>query len=484
MSAPRNAEEPVPSPFAGAGRKIDRGVARGLNRLTGTALAPYQSAVVRIGFALTFTLFLIREWPNRLDLYGTTSPWSFELAERLVASNKAFTVLLWSDGRLWAELVYHGAIVAGALLVLGWRTRTMSVLFMVGVLSIQNRSVFMGDGGDNVIHLMAMYLVLTRCGRVWSLDARRRARLRAPAQNPAGKGGAASDRTGVLLWAAAGLALFGTQITGFAELPWTDRVGTVPVPSWALVFWGMWAVHALWWWTGRLRSCEPRAVLDILTNVLHNGAMLVIVVEVCLIYATAGWYKIQGSRWQDGTALYYPLNLDYFAPWTVLSDLLGSNGFMVMAITYGTVIVQVAFPFTLFNRRVKNVLLAVMMTEHAAIAVVLGLPFFSLAMIAADAVFLPTGFLRWTGFLVSRGWRRVTAPPAGRGTGASGVAPAPADSASGPPGPPGPPGPLGPPGDGSSGARSTGGTGPGAGGSPPSGPFVPQARGSDTDVTL
>ncbi len=27
------------------------------------------------------------------------------------------------------------------------------------------------------------------------------------------------------------------------------------------------------------------------------------------------WYKIQGTRWQDGTALYYPLNLDYFTPW-------------------------------------------------------------------------------------------------------------------------------------------------------------------------
>jgi hypothetical protein len=73
-----------------------------------------------------------------------------------------------------------------------------------------------------------------------------------------------------------------------------------------------------------------------------------------------------------------------------------------MLVTYGTVIVQVAFPFTLFNRRVKNVLLAVMMTEHAVIAVVLGLPFFSLAMIAADSVFLPTPFLKRLGGLVAR----------------------------------------------------------------------------------
>jgi hypothetical protein len=66
------------------------------------------------------------------------------------------------------------------------------------------------------------------------------------------------------------------------------------------------------------------------------------------------------------------------------------------------VAVQVAFPFTLFNRRVKNVLLALMITEHLAIAVVLGLPFFSLAMIVADSVFLPTTFLRRVGDAVTR----------------------------------------------------------------------------------
>jgi hypothetical protein len=143
--------------------------------------------------------------------------------------------------------------------------------------------------------------------------------------------------------------------------------------------------------------------------------------EACLIYATAGWYKIQGSRWQDGTAVYYPLHLEYFSPWPALADLLSSSGTMVMLMTYGTVIVQVAFPFTLFNRRVKNVLLAAMISEHAVIAVVLGLPFFSLAMIGADAVFLPTSFLRRLGDraarararLVRRGFRgggRTTVP--------------------------------------------------------------------------
>ncbi|CAM5626784.1 HTTM domain-containing protein [Streptomyces violaceorubidus] len=183
----------------------------------------------------------------------------------------------------------------------------------------------------------------------------------------------------------------------------------------------MWAALGLWWAVERgAEGSQPRVLLDVVTNIVHNGALVVIMAEACLIYATAGWYKIQGSRWQDGTAVYYPLHLDYFSPWSALSDALTANGTMVMLITYGTVAVQVAFPFTLFNRRVKNVLLAAMMTEHAVIAVTLGLPFFSLAMIAADAVFLPTSFLRRLGGWAARARGRLS----GRGP-AGGLAKAP-----------------------------------------------------------
>jgi hypothetical protein len=343
------------------------------------------------------------------------------MARRLLDANHAFSALLWSDGRGWFEVVYFLAIAASAALMLGWRTRTMSVLFMVGVLSLQNRSVFIGDGGDNVIHLMSMYLVLTRCGQVWSLDARRAKRAES-----ADGGRPTRDLPGVVLWAVLGLGLAVAQLSGGHGLNWFEN-GPFPHIGWSLVLWGLWGTHGLWWAVRRYAPGEPRIVLDTLAKLAHNGAVLVIMVEVCLIYATAGWYKIQGTRWQDGTAVFYPMHLDYFSPWPGLSDLLGSNGLMVMALTYGTVIVQVAFPFTLFNRRLKNVLLVVMICEHLSIAFLLGLPFFSLAMIAADAVFLPTNFLTWLSARVvglrERLFSRGGSPGAGAGSG-GGVPPA------------------------------------------------------------
>ncbi len=384
-------------------RRARAALARAVAEVSGQALGPYQSAVVRIGFAGTWLFFLLREFPHRAELYGPDGPWSQELAQRLLDSNGAFTVLTWSGSALWFETVYAVAVLASAGLLLGWRTRATSVVFMIGVLSLQNRSVFMGDGGDNVIHLVAIYLVLTRCAQVWSLDARRARR----------RGSATAGAAGPVLWGMLGAV--------FAYGGATGRFG----PGWLAAFAAVWVACGLWWLVDRHEpEGEGRAALDVLANLLHNAGMLVIMAEVCLIYATAGWYKIQGSRWQDGTALYYPLGLDYFTPWPGLSALLAGSGTLVMLLSYGTVAVQVAFPFTLFNRRIKNVLLVLMMAEHAGIAVLLGLPFFSLAMIAADAVFLPTAFLVWLGARAAA--LRVAAPRALRRPERSPAEPSPA----------------------------------------------------------
>ncbi|MGW8490450.1 HTTM domain-containing protein [Streptomyces sp. NPDC055886] len=378
------------------------GLARALQRVTASALGPYQSAVVRIGFAATYLFFLLRELPNRHELYGPDSPWHWDLARQLTDGNEAFSVLMWTDSTVWFEAVYILTLLSAAALMVGWRTRTMSVLFMVGVLSVQNRSIFMGDGGDNVVHLMAIYLVLTRCAQVWSLDARRAARN---AQRAAQGLPPLRDIVGPVLWVVLGPVLATATLMGGLGGTWWLRT----------LLWILWISAAVWWAVNRYAPhSEPRTLLDVLANLAHNATLAVIMAEVCLIYATAGWYKIQGSRWQDGTALYYPLNLDYFTPWPALSDILGASGLMVMVLTYGTVIVQVAFPFTLFNRRVKNVLLVVMIAEHAGIALLLGLPFFSMAMIAADAVFLPTAFLVWLGVRVTNGRGRLLSRLPGR----------------------------------------------------------------------
>ncbi|MGW8703462.1 HTTM domain-containing protein, partial [Streptomyces eurythermus] len=64
--------------------RLSQTFARGVERVTGSALGPHQSAVIRIGFAGTWLLFLLREFPHRQELYGPAGPWSWNLARQLI----------------------------------------------------------------------------------------------------------------------------------------------------------------------------------------------------------------------------------------------------------------------------------------------------------------------------------------------------------------------------------------------------------------
>ncbi|MFJ9942003.1 HTTM domain-containing protein [Streptomyces erythrochromogenes] len=331
--------------------------------LTDRPFSLYAASVLRIGYGLLYLVFLLREFPHRDDIWGPGSPWTPSLSQQLFDQTGWNSILLLSDSRAYFELCYVLALVTSALFMLGWRTRVMSVLFAVVVTSFHARSIFMTDGGDNLILLMALYLVLTACGRRWSLDARRN-RLRA------------------------------------------TRAGDAPEPVRGL------AVQQL---------LDARATL---TTVVHNCGILVIAAQVCFLYGSAGLYKIQGPTWGGGTALHYALNLELFQPWPALSHLVDAYPMVIAIAGYVTVLLQVAFPFVLFGK-LKYPVLTVLLGMHIGIAVLLGLPLFSGAMIVADAVFLPDRFYAF----LPRLWRRATRrtgvwrPEPGRAAGSASVPP-------------------------------------------------------------
>ncbi|WP_107102325.1 HTTM domain-containing protein [Streptomyces phaeochromogenes] len=328
---------------AGAPRRAPDRIGAWLTVLTERPVSLYAAAVLRIGYGLLYLGFLLREFPHRNEIWGPGSPWTPELAGQLFDQTGWASILTLSDSRPYFEACYAAALITSALFLLGWRTRVMSVLFAVMVASFHARAIFMTDGGDNLILLMAMYLVLTACGRRWSLDARR-ARLRV----------------------SAGKAKSGSAGMDAGEL--RHQLGT------------------------------SRRTL---TAVLHNCGMFVIAAQVCFLYGSAGLYKVQGGSWGNGTALHYVLNLDLFRPWPELSLLADEHDVLIAIACYLTVLLQVAFPFVLFGR-LKYPVLAMLLGMHLGIAVLMGLPLFSGAMIVADAVFLPDGFYRSLGRLFQR----------------------------------------------------------------------------------
>lgn len=312
--------------------------------LTERPVSLYAAAVLRIGYGLLYLVFLLREFPHRHDMWGPDAPWTPALARQMFDQSGWVSVLTLSDSHVYFEVCYAVALVTCALFLLGWRTRAVSVLFAVVVVSFHARAIYMADGGDNLMVLMAVYLVFTACGRRWSLDARR-ARLRASAGRTAG-----------------------------------PRRGDV-----------------------RHHLGDARVIL---TTVLHNCGMFVIAAQVCFLYGCAGLYKVQGAKWGDGTALHYVLHIDLFRPWPELSQMIAGHHVLMAGVAYLTVLVQVAFPFTLFSR-LKYPILLLLFGMHVNIAVLMGLPLFSGAMIVADAAFLPDRFYRALGRLGRRTFQRT-----------------------------------------------------------------------------
>jgi hypothetical protein len=124
-----------------------------------------------------------------------------------------------------------------------------------------------------------------------------------------------------------------------------------------------------------------------LGNLLNNTGLLLLATQVAVVYLMAGLYKVQGELWQDGTALYYILNVpEFFLP-GITPLLVQSDWFMVIA-AYATVLTSVFFPALIFFRAGRPVAVAMMLTFHLAIAVLMGLTSFALVMAAYDLLFV------------------------------------------------------------------------------------------------
>jgi len=67
---------------------------------------------------------------------------------------------------------------------LGWRTRLMSILLYLGMLSLYHRNVTANGGPDTLPFLVSFYMMFCPSGAAYSLDARRAARKRGTPAEP------------------------------------------------------------------------------------------------------------------------------------------------------------------------------------------------------------------------------------------------------------------------------------------------------------
>lgn len=123
-------------------------------------------------------------------------------------------------------------------------------------------------------------------------------------------------------------------------------------------------------------------------TVLHNLVLVALAAQVFFVYGSGALYKAAGTPWAEGYAIYNPLQTARFGTWPVLSDLVTAWGPAVTVLTWGSLLLQVAFPLMLLVRPTRLIALVGILSFHIGIAVLMGLPWFSLTMIAIDAIFI------------------------------------------------------------------------------------------------
>lgn len=134
-----------------------------------------------------------------------------------------------------------------------------------------------------------------------------------------------------------------------------------------------------------------------------NFAMRLIQLNFCLIYFASGSSKLLGSSWWNGTAPNRFLLNYSFAPFDVtaytwfIKFLADHRPLWELACAGGviyTLILEIGFPFLVWNRRTRWVMVSGSILLHTMIALLMGLVTFSLMMLALVLAFVPPEAVR------------------------------------------------------------------------------------------
>src|SRR5690606_38481570 len=138
------------------------------------------------------------------------------------------------------------------------------------------------------------------------------------------------------------------------------------------------------WWRNR-RS--PQAQRRPVASSRARLATRLIQVHYCIIYYFAGLSKLQGDAWWTGEAVWMAFaNLEYQS---IDMTWLARYPWVTQIATHGTVLWELSFPFLVWNRSLRPIVLAIGIAMHAGIGLCMGMITFGLIAIFGYLAFVP-----------------------------------------------------------------------------------------------
>lgn len=140
-------------------------------------------------------------------------------------------------------------------------------------------------------------------------------------------------------------------------------------------------------WLARRRGgpARPRP------SVTANLGLRLIQLHLCLIYASAGLAKLQGTPWWDGSAIGMLLGNSEFR--TFDQSFLADYPAWLQLATHATVSLEILYSILVWFRGWRPWILAGTLVMHVGIAASMGLTEFSMAMVAGNLAFVPASWL-------------------------------------------------------------------------------------------
>jgi predicted DCC family thiol-disulfide oxidoreductase YuxK len=127
--------------------------------------------------------------------------------------------------------------------------------------------------------------------------------------------------------------------------------------------------------------------------------LMQIQMAVLFFYSAIG--KLRGDDWWNGDAIWIVFTTgDHYNRFML--DLLASHYWLVNAATYGTILIEIAFPFLIWQRRTRPYLLALAIALHVQFAMLMGLFYFSFVMVMGHMSFVRQEWLARLG----EAWKR------------------------------------------------------------------------------
>lgn len=253
--------------------------------------------------------------------------WDVDPRQLVAKGSSKWSVWYHVTDPTWMAVCHGGILLAMFCLMIGFCTRVAAVLTWLGMLSYVNRAPTTLFGMDTIMIVVATYLMIGPSGAVLSVD-RLIARWRA-------RRGGGQDRAA---------------------------------------------------------DSEPQPLIS------ANLALRLLQIHLCIIYFASGVSKLQGATWWSGTAVWGTMANYEFSPmrshlYMSLLRFLAEHRVLWELVMTGTttftLAFEIAFPFVIWVRPLRWVMIASAVFLHLGIAFFMGLVGFSTIMIALLLSFVP-----------------------------------------------------------------------------------------------